>query len=179
MSRTTQTLGLVLVYTVIIVGTVIWSGRIVEKTLYDKYIIYLEGIILPVTDLEATSEFYRDVLNFTELEKSPAVAFGERAFIIANQKKLFLRQIAEEKRLTPVIVVRVRNGFKKLHQSLLRRFGGKAQMMLNDDDFSKMDTGRVSQIITWKNPGDQFFLSDQNHNIIIFYQQRRHFFRGR
>ena len=175
MKQTLQTLGLFASYAVVILGTLFWSGRTVEKTLYDKYIIYLEGAILPTEDQKASAEFYGQVLDFNNLGQSLTPAFGPNAFLITEKKKLFLRPVTSGHNSGPVLLVRVRNGFKQLHRELLRRYNNEAQQVEPGSAIDEIQAGKVSQIFSGTR-GDQFVVSDPSNNRILFYRHRLRLF---
>ncbi len=175
MSHTLQTLGLFLSYGVVIIGTLFWSGKTVEKTLYDKYIIYLEGAVLPTSDQKASAEFYGQVLDFNPAGPDSAPTFGPTAFLITEKKRLYIHPTVSEHRHGPVLLVRVRNGFKQLHEEILKRYGTEAQRVEPGSAIDEIEAGKVSQIFRGTR-GDQFVVSDPSNNRILFYRHRRQLF---
>lgn len=175
MSRTTQTIAIIISYTVVILGTLVWSGRTVEKTLYDKYIIYLEGAIMPVSKEGRSVDFYGEVLNFNQVPSKKLRQFGKRAFLITQKKRLYLQPENGEPHYGPVLLVRVRNGFDKLHAELLRRYPGSPQQIDPKQAIQQIRAGHVSQVFRGKR-SDQFIVSDPDNNRILFYRHKLRLF---
>ena len=71
-----QSLVIVILYTILIVGTFVWSGRGVDLTVYDRVVIDWGGMVLPVTDLTKSEQFYREFLDLPKVTP-PAHSFLE------------------------------------------------------------------------------------------------------
>ena len=162
-------------YPVIIGFGVFWSSSAVEKTLYDRYIIYNEGIVFESDKIGPSSKFYSKVLNFPEGSKvNNASALGVSSFHISEQQSLHLAY-NESPDKSPIVIIRVRNGFKKLHQELIRRLGKESQNLGPDNNLANIKSGEVSDIFKGS-LGDQFITRDPSGNRMLFYQKRLRLF---
>lgn len=164
-------------YSLVVIAVVARSSSTVEKTLYDKYIIYLEGAILPVSDHKNSADFYRDVLDLVEQDPAPAGDSPEQqqsTFLITPKKRLFLQSNLPGQGIdrSPVLIVRVRNGFKKLHAELIKRTKFPVQTVETENALEQVKASHVTQIFR-SSRGDEFLVSDPDHNRIIFYQPVR------
>lgn len=168
-------LSLWLSYPIIIGISVLWSGTTVEKTLYDRYIIYNEGLILHAKDAAASRKFYADILDFPAfLSTKGFTSLGDFGFALGEQQSVYLRDkdVADT---TPIVLVRVRNGFFKLHGELLKRLGSAAQIVVPETALSEISPGKVSEV--YRGPlGDQFVVRDPSGNRVLFYQKRLRLF---
>ena len=172
----TKPLTVFLSYAGVIVATLIASGLYREKTLYDNYLINMEGGIFEVSDLKVSADFYKNVLNFTEFKgKIPPMPSLELTFQLPGKKKLFLVSAPQSSTPTPAgrsgTVIRVRNGFEKLHSDLLSRLGQSlpAASNVNTNNFwENMKAQTISEIFTgpW---GQHFVVCDPDRNMLIFY----------
>lgn len=163
----------VISYVAVIVGVIVWSGQTVEKTLYDKYIIYWEGAILPVSSIAQARAFYRDVLNFTEVDTPESGTAA--AFLITPKKRLLLQATPQPPADGTVLIVRVRNGFGKLHDELVKRTHSEIEVLNPAQAIDAIHPGQVSQV--YQGPwGKQFVIRDTDHNRIVFYEPFRKLF---
>ena len=156
--------------------TVVWSGSVDDKTLYDKYIVRFEGLIAPRSNPESNREFYRKVLNFPEVEDKVASYFGKTAYAITPSGKLYFRDAGDLSGHTPVILIRVRNGIKKLHKEIVQRLGEEQTQVVPASALAGLQSREVSQLFRGSY-GDQFVTADPDGNQILFYQKRLALFR--
>lgn len=162
-------------YPLVIFVCVLWSSTTVEKTLYNRFIIYPEGLILPSEDIEASQTFYSEILDLPAI--TPAGRFeklSEHSIKLAEQHTIFLQKSSSEDR-SPIILIRVRNGFHDLHRELLLRFRSDAQTLDETNALTDIRPGSVSTIFRGS-LGDQFIARDPSGNKILFYQKRLRLF---
>ena len=173
MSPAKEFIALFLSYTVLILAVFFFSGKIDEKTLYDRYVIRLEGATFRVTDLERSRGFYSNVLDFTLDAESEDDSLA--VIELPGKKWLFLRKDSEQNSTgssprpigTGQIVVRVRNGFDSLHVHLLARSGKKEQPLVADQPEFPRES--ISEIV--KRPwGREFIVSDPDGNRLVFFK---------
>lgn len=175
MSRNYQFLALFLFYTITIVGVCFWSGTVSQKTLYDKYIISLDGLLVPSQSKDNQVDFYSKILDFQPLRHPAEDASREIfSFQFPGKRKLLIEQVQETPSITPII--RVRNGFQKLHNALVRRSGQPEQPTGSNLDWTKIAKGTVSNVFDGSF-GPEFLVCDAEGNKILFYNAERKFFR--
>lgn len=145
---------LAVTYLSILVGTMWWSGTVTAPSMYDKYLVRLEGVGVRATDLGRSIGFYRDVLSFEALQAESA---GEAGFMLPDRRKLFLRVGAEQSKAE--VVLRVRNGFFRIFEKLTRRIGGLPK---------QGDLPSISAVLErpW---GEEFVVRDYDGNEFIFF----------
>ena len=79
----------------IVLAILRWSSTSSERTLYDRYIITLEGTLLSVRNRELAENFYKEILDFSPLKnKSGENQFS--TFVLPNQAKVFLKEVDSE-----------------------------------------------------------------------------------
>jgi catechol 2,3-dioxygenase-like lactoylglutathione lyase family enzyme len=177
MSRTSQPVLVFSCYTAIIILVCAYSGVAARKTLYDKYLIKPEGAVIHVADVDRAIDFYRDVLDFS-LAESDQDTEGERSLSLLGKKKLFLEPVPTrdgsgyQRPSAAAILIRVRNGFEKLHQELIARLGAPPQHIGHANYWESMQPGTISEIFQgqW---GNQFAVCDPDGNMLVFYRPRR------
>ncbi len=183
MSKSAQFILLFVLYTIVISGTMFYSGRIAEKTsLYDRFLISLEGTVLPVANLERSLKFYTEVLDFRPLiQHSTLKPVG---LLLPEKRKLFFKLLSEDSITSSPeisgtahtsIVVRVKNGVTKLHSGLLARLPQRPSKIAYESytaDFKALPPETISNIIEvpW---GKEFIVRDADGNSLIFYQPTR------
>ena len=120
-----QSFVIFIFYTLLIVGTFIWSGRGVDLTVYDRVAIEWGGMVLPVSDLGKSERFYQEFLDL------PRVAPPERSFL-AQQSKCFglpakrplclsSRSAGQAGITNAEVVVNVRSNFRGLYETIKGR----------------------------------------------------------
>ena len=174
MARIAQPLLTVAAYSVIIIVVFAFSGRSAEKTLYDRYLIKAEGEVLPVTDVKRALAFYHKVLDLPvdETPKKHQVP----SVLLPGKQRLFMQQVPD----TPdhfmprpaAVVVRVRNGFERLHTDFLRRLAQPTREITKAHYWENMSPGSISQIFIgqW---GRQFAVCDYDGNTLMFYRRAK------
>jgi catechol 2,3-dioxygenase-like lactoylglutathione lyase family enzyme len=179
MSRGTQSILLFLSYTIIIVGVFVYSGKTREKTLYDKYTIYPESTVMRVSDLDKAKSFYSQVLDFPLLKsKGSPPAQNIVGFQLPGKRRLFvqstpcLSDCERVNRSSEALLVRVRNGFMKLHRELAARFDRPEQKIDQVNYWDTMTAGGITEIFDG-NWGKQFVISDYDGNLLIFYRPKK------
>lgn len=164
-------------YSLIIAATFWWSSGVVEKkSLYDRYIVNVEGGVLSVSDIGRAVNFYTDVLDFSPVRKKGED--GVIGFKFNNRQVLYLSLTPGTPQRPPglqTVILRVRNGFDKLHRALLTRRGNKAVQLRENSyrgDLERMAPGAVSEVaeLPW---GREFVVKDPDGNTFIFYSARR------
>jgi catechol 2,3-dioxygenase-like lactoylglutathione lyase family enzyme len=182
MSRRTQSILLFFSYTIIIVGVFVWSGKFREKTLYDKYTIYPESTVMRVSDLDKAKSFYSQVLDFPLLKgKGYPPSQNIVGFQLPGKRKLFLQAAPCASNCdgaahsSEALLVRVRNGFMKLHRELAPRFDKPEQKIEQVNYWDTVAPGGITEIFDG-NWGKQFVVSDYDGNLLIFYRPHKGLF---
>lgn len=160
-------------YTAIIFAVMFWSGWHTQKTIYDRFVVHVEGNILDVSDTQRSLSFYRDVLDFSiapARDNSPMTGV-----LLPDDSKIFLRsspRSAAAAGRPSTLVVKVRNGFEKLQSSLVRRSGKPEYRNTRRNYLEEMDSGMISEIVerAW---GQEFVACDPDGNRVIFFKANR------
>ena len=106
----------------------IWSGQSEQRSIYDRFVVRYDGIVIAASDFSQTAEFLSQILDFEEIITKHAEL---KAFLGPDKRRLLLNASAK-----PVILVyRIKTSIKKLHQLLAKRF-------------AKKDIGEVRELIT-------------------------------
>lgn len=164
-------------YIVIICGTMYYSGIATTASIYDKFFISSEGIIIPTTDYKRAIEFYHNILDFDPIYSNSAHKSIDNivGFKINRFLSLFLVQrTAAAGPTSPgsTFVIRVRNGFEKLHKILINRTYTKLEVKATESNYLDLDEkGTISSIIQ-KPWGKEFVASDFDGNKVIFVQPK-------
>jgi len=99
-----------------VIGLVLlWSGNKREKTVFDKYLVSFRGLSISCNNLDLSTLFFKEVLEFKEESSYPHL------FILPDRSSV---QLQEGKDLAPTSIdirLRVRNGIYKLHEKLSKR----------------------------------------------------------
>lgn len=172
MTQKAETLLVALVYSAIVLGIMALSGKTSEKTLYDRYLVSVEGIVVPISDYNSAVKFYTEVLDFIPIHANdnPTRVIG---FRLANSRKLLfsLREHLPNSAdsLPPLLVIKVRNGFEKLHRALAQRSDASVVTVAAEDFNELIPPSRVTQIVerSW---GGEFVVTDPDGNRLLFYQ---------
>lgn len=178
MSARVQAIILWIVYSSAIAGTLWLSGRVAGKsTLYDEYLVALDGNVLEVRDFEAARRFYADVLDFRFAESEGL----QRTLILPGDRRIFLYQshfkpasllVGRTEQARNFIVLRVRNGIKQLQREIAARSGAAPVAISQDnvaDGIAILPAGRVSEILTGES-GMEFVVKDPDGNQLVFFQ---------
>ena len=186
MTKGFQTLLTVCAYTIIIVGTMILSGKIFDrKTLYDRFIVRPEGNILFSTDMERTVRFYTEVLDFVPIMSHEGAVPQVIGFLAPGNQRMLLnllppsaegtkRQEHPTQLGTSAMVFRVRNGFPAFHEHIVERSGASTHPLSQESyvkDVSDLPSGHVSAVasLPW---GSEFVVKDYDNNLLIFYHPK-------
>ena len=168
---------------IIVIGVLFWSGRVTEKTLYDKYAIGFESISIAVSDEQKAVQFYAEVLNFTPLiESKGSIRRHVVGFELPGKKRLYfhekkLRESDAQSAGSAVyagsaLIIQVKNGFDAFHQALVSR-SGRPPLELEERDFlTASKPGRIS-VVFQGSYGEQFVASDPDGNLVLFYRGRK------
>ena len=78
-------LSLFVLYSIVIVGTVWWSGYVTSPSVYDRYLTRVEGVSVQVKDLDRSRELFKQVLNYTSLRESKDI------LLLPDRRKLYLK----------------------------------------------------------------------------------------
>ena len=184
LSQQKQQVLLVVLYTAIIGGAVYWSGKFTSRTLYDKYIVLLEGVEIPVKNLDKAAYFYRNVLDFRPIYRDKEGKSDILGFELLEGRKIFLNPIRSgdaqsgaptdppEVSDPSVVVLRVRNGLEQLQQELVRKSKRSAPTLSASDSANKVPRGRVSNIVV-RPYGEEFYVKDLDGNVLVFYRPNK------
>ncbi|HQH27717.1 MAG TPA: VOC family protein [Oligoflexia bacterium] len=182
MSRTLQSVLVFFCYVAIILCVAVYSGRTGQKTLYDRYLIKPEGAIIQVADIERSVSFYNTVLDFPLADSRDSQT--TRSFVLPGPRRLILEAVPARQSDTDnqtdsrnlprsaAVLIRVRNGFEKLHKEYASRLGRPAQPITNTSYWDDMQPDSISEVFhgEW---GIQFAVRDPDGNMIVFYRPRR------
>lgn len=156
------------VNTAIIVGVIFVSSFVTQKTIYDRFIVKMEGVKIIVSDYQQALHYYGDVLNF-----SPIRAKGSKritGFRLPDSRKLILDVQDEHSTVgsspNTAAVLRVRNNILGLHREIIKRSDKPSQHL--SPNSNQLAPGATSEIET-KPWGLQFAVKDYEGNQIIFY----------
>ncbi len=168
----------VVVYTAVIFGVMFWSGRTTQKTIYDTFVVHVEGNVIPVANIARSERFFQKVLDFQilrpDIRTAPTSNIENRAAVgvqLPDGAKVFFETDAKSGAAShaPIVtVLRVRNGFKKLQQTLVSRSGRPEYRNTQRNYLSEMDPEMVSEIVT-RRWGDEFVVTDPDNNRFIFF----------
>lgn len=165
---------LVTLYSGIVFGTLWWTSSVTNVTIYDKYLVRFEGVSLAVRDPERSIGFYREVLNFIPLPASLATEHSENrtGVLLPDKRKLFFEraQDSAEPR-SPLVVLRVRNGFDRLHRELSERLA--RFRAASGDSTPPAGANRAISPIHSESWGEEFTVTDDDGNGVVFLQPRR------
>lgn len=159
MAGTSETLSVVAVYTSIVLASMYYSGQVSEKTLYDRFIVTVEGLTFPSSNIERSTDFYSSVLDFKKIPGGDSLEKKDALFELPTGEKLLARETTAA--ISPSeVVFRVRNGFDKLHRELTAR--------------TKKTTADSKVTPISKRPwGEEFIAHDPDGNRFVFYREYR------
>ncbi len=159
MAGTSETLSVVAVYTSIVLASMYYSGQVSEKTLYDRFIVTVEGLTFSSSDIERSTDFYSTVLDFKKIPGGDSLEKNDALFELPTGEKLLAR--GTKSPISPSeVVFRVRNGFEKLHDELASR--------------TKKVTSEPRVTPISKRPwGEEFVARDPDGNRFVFYREYR------
>lgn len=146
-------------YSSVLVGAMWWSGKVTEPTIYDRYRVRLEGVGIHVSELTRSVVLYRDILSFEPLPGHKAQRAG---FSLPDKRKLFVRAGGPEGAGSE-IVLRVRNGFARLHEHLRGRIA-----TLGEGENIPTITPMLE--VPW---GEEFTVTDYDGNRFVYFLPRR------
>ena len=179
MSSTAQGILVALINGAVICGVCVWSGRFAERTIYDRYIVRFESTSIPVRDREVARDFYSRVLNFTPLpaqhDTDKLIGFQlpeKRRLVLELRDATGTQPKAADESNTGLLVLRVRNGFEKLHEELVNRSGCTTQPVTPTNYLSNTKPGCISEIFEGER-GWEFAVSDPDGNHLLFYRPKR------
>ena len=158
-SASKEALTLFVLYSTLIVGTMWWSGTVTAPTVYDKYLVKLEGMSIRVKNLERAIPLYRDVLSFGIL---PAEGTDAAGFLLPDRRKLFVK-LAKDEPGSAEVVLRVRNGFNRLYDRLKGRI----------EELKDKSAGAAISPITPQAWGEEFVITDYDGNRFVYFLPRR------
>jgi len=146
---------LFVLYSLVIIAALWWSGYVTSPSVYDRYLTRLEGVSIQVKDLERSRDLLKRVLNYQPLKE------GGDILLLPDRRKLYLKQNANPS--PSELVLRVRNGFPKLFDEMRKRLGptttvpGRAQI----SDMTPTPSG------------DEFILTDYDGNRFVYFRPKR------
>ncbi len=179
MTARVQAIILTVVYSLTIVGTLWVSGQVAGRaTLYDEYLVALDGNVLQVSDFKLAKKFYTEVLDFRFLDSEGQ----SHALMLPGEKRIYLYKrslpvpvevaVAEHSAPGSFTLLRVRNGIKKLQREIAARSGAVAVAVSKNnvaDGVNILPAGRVSEILDG-DAGQEFIVKDPDGNAFIFFQ---------
>jgi len=160
------------------VGTFWISGSLTGRaTLYDQYLVRLEGAVISTSNVELATKFYSEVLDLPSIRQG--VSSEVVGFQLPGDRRLFLRH-TKRKALNigdddGVIAIRVRNGFEKLHRQIVSRSAAPAVALSKDnylDAISILPGGRVSEILELEG-GAEFLVKDFDGNKLVYFEPKK------
>ncbi|MCB0360883.1 MAG: hypothetical protein KDD44_14645 [Bdellovibrionales bacterium] len=159
------------IYLAVIVVTCWVSGLVAGRaTVYDRYIVRLDGPLLAGAPTQELSSFYRETLELSEVRHDDQVL----AFRLPDKKLLYIdRQPSEQRHgFRQRLVLRVRNGFDKLHNEFVEKIEAPPEPLKFDDGYedrlASLPPGSITQVAetSW---GREFAIVDPAGNTLIFY----------
>jgi hypothetical protein len=160
-----QFLSRVVVYGLVILLVMYWSGSRTTRTVYDAYRAELEGVAFSVKDRAASVLFYQRVLEFQPIKSHNEIV----GIQMPSSRRLYFRA---ESGSPSVGVIRVRNGFKKLHARLVTNSGEPSFNVPEGNYEQVLPPSRVSAIVR-RSEGMEFWVADPDGNKLVFYEPRR------
>ncbi|MCC6221564.1 MAG: hypothetical protein IT291_10030 [Deltaproteobacteria bacterium] len=182
-----QAFLLFVLYTAVVISTMAISGKVIQrKTLYDKFLINLEGLAFQSTDIERSIRFYIQVLDFKPIYNRTDTAEGDKAdgFLLPDNRKVFFNLSGTEQEIagpsthkgsTNLGIIRVRNGFKKLHSKIRSRneLLRAKYIKLNKDGTTFAENLENISEIKEQSWGYEFRVSDHMGNELLFYYTKK------
>ncbi len=161
---------LFIINTVIIIGVMCWSGTVREKTLYDRFLVSLEGSTLPVSDIKESMNFYTQILNLSPLSTNTSgvtLPDGRAIYFKEKQKPQIQQFVDQFLDRDNIIALRVKNSLEKLHSEIVTRSKHPAQSLTPETFVTAISPKHTSSIQehSW---GKSFSVSDPDGNKIIF-----------
>ncbi len=169
----------------------VYSGeRIESATLYDRFNVLTEAVVIPTNNQEKAVEFYDAVLDFSPIYERNDPKGKVIGFNLPEKRKIYFSpfpQTGEElvgKQSTApaltnsaqvAITLRVKNGFPRLHRQLVAR-SGRNEFPLSQtnfrEEFASIPHGSVSAVVEqpW---GNEFIVRDLDGHYFIFYRPRK------
>ena len=169
--NTKPSFSIILAYSMLIIGTILYSSRVTERTLYDRFIVGFEGVLLKTSDQGRSLGFYRDKLDFPPIYD---VSKGDKkivGFSLGGDRRLVLSPDAFSGRDTSVLL-KVRNGIEGLYTKLSKRLGQNGITLPEPTKSSSLPPESISELKT-KTYGKEFVVSDPDGNRLIFYTPKR------
>ncbi len=170
-SHTKPSFAIIFAYSMLIIGTILYSSRVTERTLYDRFIVGFEGVLLNSTDLSRSLSFYRDKLDFPpiyDVRKGDKKIVG---FRMGGDRKLMLSNEALSGRDTSVLL-KVRNGIDGLYKKLSTRLGHHGATLPELTNSQSFPPESISELKN-RTYGKEFVVSDPDGNRLIFYTSKR------
>ena len=170
---------IVFAYVLIIAGSMFISSRITSESIYDKYLINSEGFVIPYSDFSKAIVFYRDILNFKPFYKESFQKEEKNivGFFISKHSRIFLAPKNDyypaASPANSTVVIRVRNGFKKLHDAIVQNSENSTEIFVTPENYLNIvERGRISSIVRlpW---GREFVAYDYDGNKIIYLEPKR------
>lgn len=179
LSPARQKAAIAIVYTVFIIGVLVWSGTVRDQTLYDIYTTKVEGTAIPVTDLSRSITFYRSIVNFSPVTIDAQSTYP--TFRLPGNKQLYLmerKQSAVADILQAAVpnyttlVIRVKDNIQKLHRDLVQR-NHSPEISVNGGDLALATLAPTSvSALMDREWGHEFLLTDPDGNRFLFVQGR-------
>ncbi|MCB0345981.1 MAG: hypothetical protein KDD66_12750 [Bdellovibrionales bacterium] len=171
---------IVILYTAVIVFAFVSSSSVVKrKSLYDRYIVNVEGGVLAVSDIPRAIKFYADVMDLIPVSSKKAEQGGVLLGFRATSRQNFYVSLIPGEEQKPLgaqtVILRVRNGFENIHQEIKSRLKNMvygASMTDYRESIERMPAGSLSSIVefSW---GSEFVVKDLDQNVFIFYKARK------
>jgi catechol-2,3-dioxygenase len=146
-------------YPVIIIGVLLFSGINKERTFYNKHLITLYGTTIPSNTPEKSKAFYSKLLELPLISESEDL----HEYLLPDNRVLSLRTTSEEISPSPkeVLTIRVRNGLSQLQAQFKKRIENSGEL------YQQVE---ISEITKSKR-GKEFYLKDPSHNKVLFFQR--------
>ncbi len=171
---------IVILYTAVILSAFFASSSVIKKkSLYDRYLVAVEGGVLAVKDLGRSMKFYSEVMDLKPVSSKKMPEGGQLlGFKTSNRHVLYVSLIpGEEQRPLgeQTVIFRVRNGFEQIYQDIRSRLKNmvyETSMTDYRESIDRMPPGSLSSIVefSW---GSEFVVKDPDSNIFIFYKARK------
>ena len=157
---------IIIFYTLLIVGVLVYSGLGRNPELHDRYIVRSDGPIFLCKSIERSLQFYREILD---LPASLAPALKSPTFktlTLPDKSSLYLSEDSKLVAGPSSYILKVRNNFKKLHAELLQR---ERQLPFNSSNSRFI--GEIKKLPE----GEVFVVKDLDQNQLFFYKRKKSF----
>jgi catechol 2,3-dioxygenase-like lactoylglutathione lyase family enzyme len=148
------------------------------QSIYDKYLVRMEGVTIAISNVRTANDFYTDVLDFEAIKST---THGVLSYLLPDGKKLFLVPKTKQNIRYVVdhffpnnnnVLIYVRNGFGQLHETISKRSKLPNYSLSEEKGAIAGLPQHVSNIEKTK-WGEYFVATDPDGNNLVFYRPFR------